>query len=85
MTPTALRRNLFQTLQRVIRGETVVVETDQGEILLIARKTRQGRPSRTQPRANAQKIPGRILAPLEQADSALRKHLRLPKPAVRSR
>ncbi len=78
VTPTALRKNLFRTLRRVMHGETVIIETGEGEAMLTARtlavpETRKNRPSAMEP-----KIPGRIVGSLESADAALRKYLRLP-------
>jgi hypothetical protein len=77
MTPTALRRDLFKALRRVILGETLIIETRQGEILMTARKPPSQRATQSRERANQPKIPGRIRGSLQGADSALRKHLRL--------
>lgn len=78
MTPTALRKNLFQALRRVLCGERIVIETEEGDVLMSAHSPRRRRPhSRQDP--GAAKITGRIIGSLETADAALRKHLRLPK------
>ena len=78
LSPTHLRKSLFQTLRRITRGEVVVVETTDGLVLLTALK-RNDEASKGKAKYFSQpKIPGRILASLDSADVALRRHLRLP-------
>ena len=77
MTPTALRKNLFLTLRRVMRGETVVIETQEGQALL-SRDTLASTPRKKRQDALKPKISGRIIGSLDTADAELRKYLSLP-------
>jgi len=78
LSPTSLRKNLFQTLKRVSKGETIVVETADGDIVLSARKHTNANLSGKSKVTLQPKIPGRIIGSLDSADAALRKYLQMP-------
>ncbi|MBD3242249.1 MAG: hypothetical protein GF331_16775 [Chitinivibrionales bacterium] len=80
ITATALRSNLFQTIQGVVRGAPVRVRSRWGTVLLCREPSSYGDAVSDKPLTSREpKVRGRILRSLDDADEQLRKHIRVPR------
>lgn len=79
LAPTELRNNLFNTLETVRKGETVCIKTRTENLYIISQKQldRLTHSSKTITASN--KISGKIVGNLEDADKELKEYLVLPK------
>ncbi|HMV41902.1 MAG TPA: hypothetical protein PK079_00790 [Leptospiraceae bacterium] len=78
-TPTELRNNLFTTLDTVKRGETVCIKTREENLYIISEKQLERLKHSSKTITGSQKIKGRILGNLEEADKLLADYIILPK------
>ena len=78
-TPTELRNNLFGTLETVKKGEMVCIKTRTENLYIISQKQldRLTHSSKTITASN--KISGKIVGDLEDADKELKEYLVLTK------
>jgi len=75
VTPTQLRNGLFTQIDHALKGTPIHIRTKRGNAVLISEKTFE---ATSAPTPN-QKIRGRIVGNLNDADKALQQHLSLPK------
>lgn len=74
VTPTQLRNGLFKQIDHALKGTPIHICTKRGNAVLISEKAFEG--ATAQP--PNQKIQGRIVGDLSDADQALAEHLDLP-------
>ena len=74
VTPTQLRSGLFKQIDHALKGTPIHIRTKRGNAVLISEKAFEG-VSAQKPN---QKITGRIVGSLNDADKALEQHLILP-------
>lgn len=77
--PTDLRTKLFDALETVKNGETVCITTRTENLYIVSQKQfdRLSNPSRAH--GSSQKLKGKIIGNLEDADKELKEYLNLPK------
>ncbi len=73
ITPTKLRKKLFPALKGAAMGDSLIVNTKSGPVLI----TSAGKASLAS--ANMPRINGRIVSDLDTADQELREHLEWPR------
>lgn len=79
ITPTKFRQTLFENLERVLRGEEVVIRTQKGNVVMLS-EAMWGRGKRkAQKDPLKPKIEGAVCGDLEQADDELRQYLQWPR------
>lgn len=79
MTATALRADLFRTIQGVVRGAPVRIRSRWGTVLLCREKDSPvGADPANTLSSPEPKVPGRIVGSLSGADRDLRTHIRVP-------
>ena len=76
VTPTELRKELFRELQLVACGSPLRVRTKKGNVVIVAE--RAFKPT-TKIQSGAQRVPGKIVGNLDDADKKLKAHLKLPR------
>ena len=74
VTPTQLRSGLFRQIDHALKGTPIHIRTKRGNAVLISEKAFEGISTLTP----NQKITGRIVGHLDDADKALEQHLVLP-------
>ncbi len=72
ITPTYLRKNLFEELSAVVRGMPVRIKTKAGNAIILPEKEFKLSNSKS-----VSKIKGKIIGNLEDADQELRKYIQL--------
>ncbi len=79
LAPTELRNNLFNTLETVRKGETVCIKTRKENLYIISEKQLERLTHSSKTIFASQKITGKIVGNLEDADKELKEYLVLPK------
>jgi hypothetical protein len=79
LAPTELRNNLFNTLETVRKGETVCIKTRTENLYIISQKQLDRLTHSSKTVGISNKITGKIVGDLEDADKELKEYLVLPK------
>lgn len=79
LAPTDLRNNLFDTLETVKNGEMVCIKTRTENLYIISQKQLDRLTHSYKTVSASQKISGKIIGNLEDADRELKDYLVLPK------
>lgn len=79
LAPTELRNSLFDTLETVRKGEMVCIKTRKENLYIISEKQLERLTYSSKTSLASQKINGKILGNLNDADKKLKEYLVLPK------
>ncbi len=77
-SPTYLRANLYKTLEKVAVGFKVRIKAKTGNFILIAEKDFKKQSRKDSKHIMEPKAEGKIISTLDDADTVLRQHIRIP-------